>query len=123
MPDETTDDMAQWLRALLKAQPRTAREVLSHLTADTTGPPDLVQGMMRMITTIVNETMPVEVVSVPPDADRSNLIEAFLADQPGWHRGVTRFDPVDLGGLELFTLDKGASGAFKAWRRVKGDAS
>jgi hypothetical protein len=45
MPDETTDDVGAWLRAILATRPLTAHAVLSRLTADTVGPPDLVRGL------------------------------------------------------------------------------
>jgi hypothetical protein len=117
MPDETSDDVAQWLRAILATRPLTAHTVLSRLTADVTGPPDLVQGLRRLIETIVEEATVHELI-----ADPDEVVQAFLIQHPRWRlrRGFTRFSAADSTPPNLYALSKPASVAFAGWIRSGG---
>lgn len=114
MQHETTE-VAQWLRALLKTRPLTVREVLARLTADVTGPPDLVQGLRRLLTAIIEEVTTHEIIQTD-DAS----VEAFFTQHPRWRQGFTRFSPADANWGGLYGLSKGASRAFTSWIRRGG---
>jgi hypothetical protein len=117
MPNETTDDVAQWLRALLKTKPCTARAVLAHLTVDAIGPPDIKQGLRRLLTALIEEATTHAII-----ADPDEVVQAFLTQHPSWRlrQGFTRFSAADPTWGGLYALSKPASRAFTSWIRAGG---
>jgi hypothetical protein len=115
MPNETTDDAAQWLRALLKAKPRTAHEVLARLTTDAIGPLDLKQGLRCLLIALIEEATTHEIIMTDDTA-----VEAFFDEHPRWRQGFTKFSPAIAAWGSLYALTRPASVAFTTWIRRGG---
>jgi hypothetical protein len=115
MPDET--DVEPWLRAILATRPLTAHAVLSRLTADAIGPPDLVQGLRRLLTALIKEASTHAIIADPDDT-----VQAFLTQYPRWRfrQGLTRFSAADPTWGSLYGLSKPASREFTTWLRAGG---
>jgi hypothetical protein len=104
------------LRALLKPRSRSAREVLARLEGEA-GPPDLVQGLRRLIQMLLEEATTVELV-----ADRDETVAAFLMMYPSWRfrQGITQFSAADPTWGSLYGLSKPAARELTTWLRSGG---
>lgn len=105
----------QWLRAILATRPLSALEVMARLTADVTGPSDIIKGLRRLIEALIEEATTHEIIM-----DDGVAVEAFLEEHPRWRRGFTRFSAADATWGSLYGLSKPASVAFAAWIRAGG---